>query len=349
MTDLREAGVAPTVEASRSGRNPLLALRGLSVDVTTESGDATVVSEVSFGIPRGGAVGLVGESGSGKTMTVLSILRLMEPVGKITSGVIEFNGADLLAMSNKELNRIRGVDIGMIYQDPMSSLNPALTVGDQIEETLMEHRSIGRRVAKKRARALLDLVGIPDAQRRLRDYPHSLSGGMRQRVMIAIALSCEPQLLIADEPTTALDVTVQARILELLRTLQQELGMALLLVSHDIGVVSEICDTTLIMYAGEIVETGSTGDLLACPKHPYTAALWHAMPHVSSPGGPLLSIPGVIPEPGAMPAGCRFHPRCDYVCAPDCTTSAIELRTKGNRQVRCARAEELSLEGIASQ
>ncbi|GAB3306800.1 ATP-binding cassette domain-containing protein [Epidermidibacterium keratini] len=338
-----------TESPATSARTPsegLLQVEGLSIDFATDHGWANVVNQVSFDIGPGRILGLVGESGSGKTVTSLSILGLIPtPPGRISNGHIWYAGEDLTAISDERLREIRGNEISMIFQEPMTSLNPAFTIGDQIGEAWRVHRGGKRATADKRAAEMLDLVGIPNATRRLRDYPHEFSGGMRQRAMIAMALVCDPKLLIADEPTTALDVTVQAQILELLLRLRDETGTGIIFITHDLGVVAELCDEVAVMYAGQIVETAVGAELFQQPKHPYSEGLLTAMPQLGPRGQRLASIPGRTPEPWAMPDGCRFHPRCGY--AQDrCKTGAIELRQLGDtREARCVRADELDLEG----
>jgi peptide/nickel transport system ATP-binding protein len=295
---------------------PLLRIRDLKTYFVTEhgAGTARAVDGVSFDLYPGETLGVVGESGCGKTVTSLSILRLVpEPPGHIRPGsFIEFDGRNLLALQPKELRAIRGNRIAMIFQEPMTSLNPVLTIGDQVAEAAVVHENLSRSAARARAIDMLRQVGIPDPDQRVDDYPHQLSGGMRQRVMIAMALICHPQILIADEPTTALDVTIQAQILELLGQLQQQLGMAVLLITHDLGVVAGTADRVLVMYAGQVVETASTGDLFAQPLHPYTEGLLASIPRIDRPRDRLHSIPGSVPAATAWPAGCRFHPRCPY-------------------------------------
>jgi oligopeptide/dipeptide ABC transporter ATP-binding protein len=259
-------------------------------------------------------LGIVGESGCGKTVTSLSILRLIpEPPGHIRPGsYIEFEGRNLLTLAPKELRAIRGNRIAMIFQEPMTSLNPVLTIGDQVAEAAIVHQRLSRRAARARAIEMLQQVGIPDPGSRVDDYPHQLSGGMRQRVMIAMALICHPQILIADEPTTALDVTIQAQILELLARLQKQLGMAVLLITHDLGVVAGTANRVVVMYAGQVVETAPTPELFARPEHPYTEGLMASIPRLDRPRDRLHSIPGSVPAATAWPTGCRFHPRCPY-------------------------------------
>jgi oligopeptide/dipeptide ABC transporter ATP-binding protein len=295
---------------------PLLRIRDLKTYFVTEhgAGTARAVDGISFDLYPGETLGVVGESGCGKTVTSLSILRLVpEPPGHIRPGsFIEFDGRNILALPPKELRAIRGNRIAMIFQEPMTSLNPVLTIGDQVAEAAIVHENAPRAAARARAIDMLRQVGIPDPEQRVDDYPHQLSGGMRQRVMIAMALICHPQILIADEPTTALDVTIQAQILELLDRLQQQLGMAVLLITHDLGVVAGTADRVLVMYAGQVVETASTTDLFAEPLHPYTEGLMASIPRIDRPRERLHSIPGSVPAATAWPAGCRFHPRCPY-------------------------------------
>ena len=301
---------------------PLLRVRDLKTYFVTEqgSGTARAVDGVSFAIHSGETLGLVGESGCGKTVTSLSILRLIpEPPGHIRPGsFLEFEGRNLLALEPRELRAIRGNRIAMIFQEPMTSLNPVFTVGDQIAEAAIVHQKLTRRAARARAIEMLRLVGIPDPAERVDHYPHQMSGGMRQRVMIAMALVCRPQLLIADEPTTALDVTIQAQILELLRRLQAELGMAVLLITHDLGLVAGSADRVVVMYAGQVVEQARTAELFARPLHPYTEGLLASVPRLDAPPPParargrLPTIPGQVPAATAWPGGCRFHPRCPY-------------------------------------
>jgi peptide/nickel transport system permease protein len=324
----------------------LLQVSDLSVEFVTDDGEATVVDHVSFEVAPREVIAIVGESGSGKTVSSLAVMRLVaSPPGRITSGSVVFDGRDLLSLSLAELRQIRGDQIAMVFQDPMTSLNPAFTIQTQLVDTIRLHRRVSRPEARARARELLELVGIPDPERRLRDYPHQLSGGMRQRALLALALSCEPRLLIADEPTTALDVTVQAQILDLLRSLQARLGMAVIFVTHDLGVVADLCSRVVVMYAGQVVEEASVHDLFARPRHPYTAGLLAAIPQSGQAGERLASIPGVVPAPSAMPSGCRFHPRCPFA-VPACATTPVELLPAGEgRRSRCIRVDELELPG----
>ena len=337
--------VVPLETAPRALATGLLAVEALRVQFATAKGWLTVVDDVGFSVGPGETVGLVGESGCGKTVSALAIMGLLPQRGaQIASGSVQFAGEELTGLSNREMRRIRGNEISMIFQEPMTSLNPAFTVGNQIAESVRLHRDVSRRAAWQRAIEMLDLVGISDARRRVHDYPHLFSGGMRQRAMIAMALACEPKLLIADEPTTALDVTIQAQVLDLMRSLQERLGMAMLFVTHDLGVVADICDRVVVMYAGQVVEQAPVADLFARPNHPYTAALLASMPQAVALASRLHVIPGEVPSPDRLPAGCRFHPRCEFA-ADRCREAAVPL-TAGpvsDTLVRCVRHEELQL------
>ncbi|OWU86679.1 peptide ABC transporter ATP-binding protein [Oceanicola sp. 22II-s10i] len=288
----------------------MLDVQNLSVDFRVDSGWIRSVSDVSFALPANSTLGIVGESGSGKSVTALSILRLHAARTTRMSGKIMFDGNDLLAMPERRLRDLRGRDIAMIFQDPMHSLNPVLTIGDQIGETLRIHQGLSATEARNRAVELLDMVRIPDAKSRVTEFPHRLSGGMRQRVMIAMAIACRPRLLIADEPTTALDVTVQAQILELLRELRQEIGMSVILISHDLGLVAEFSERVIVMYAGELVEDAPARTVFDTPQHPYSEGLLRAIPSPDEDVSRLYAIPGRIPDPGNRPPGCNFAPRC---------------------------------------
>jgi peptide/nickel transport system permease protein len=343
LTSVREeARKAPKQQPAAEN---LLEVHNLSVEFINEQGALTVVQDVSFDLKQGEILGLVGESGSGKTVTSLAIMRLIpSPPGRIASGSVWFDGKDMLSLSLPELRKMRGNDMAMVFQDPMTSLNPAFTIGDQLVEAIRLHQPLKKDAAKTRAVELLDLVGIPDPQRRMKDYPHQFSGGMRQRALLAVALSCEPKLLIADEPTTALDVTVQAQILDLLRKLQREMGMSVIFVTHDLGVVADLCDRVAVMYAGQIVEQASVSELFAHPQHPYTEGLMGAIPQLAANAGRLDSIPGVVPNAANMPTGCRFHPRCPY--AVDACLEPVSLEPTGDgRLARCIRVTELDLRG----
>lgn len=284
----------------------------LQTSFFSNRGEVKAVDGVSFDLPSGKTLGIVGESGSGKSITSLSIMRLIDNPGKIKGGAITFNGEDLLAKTEAQMRQIRGNEISMIFQEPMTSLNPVFTVGDQIAESYMIHEGLSKKEALKKALGMLELVGIPSPKSRLKAYPFELSGGMRQRVMIAIALACRPQLLIADEPTTALDVTIQAQILRLIKNLQDELGMSMLLITHDLGVVAETCDYVAVMYGGQIVEYSDVRTLFKKPKHPYTVGLLKSLPRHDIDQDELQVIKGMVPKPEDLPAGCRFAPRCPF-------------------------------------
>ena len=292
----------------------LLRVEGLRTFFGTPRGVLRAVDGVDFSLGPGETLGVVGESGSGKSVTALSVMRLVDRPGRVVPGSrIIFEGQDLADLSESEMSRIRGNDISMIFQEPMTSLNPVFTVGDQIAEAVELHEGLGKKDAIARAVEMMRLVGIPSAEKRVNDYPHQMSGGMRQRVMIAMALSSNPKLLIADEPTTALDVTVQAQILELMKDLRERLGMAILLITHDLGVVAEMVDEVAVMYAGRIVERGPVAEVFAEPQHPYTEALLRSIPLVGMRySQPLEAIRGMVPSPLDWPDGCRFAPRCDY-------------------------------------
>jgi len=291
----------------------LLDVEDLHVTFESEQGAVPAVRGASFSLGEGEAAALVGESGSGKSVTALSLLRLLPPTARITSRSLMFSGQNLSAQSEAELRRIRGREIGVVFQEPMSSLNPVFTIGAQIAEVLRLHRSLDRKAADAEVVKLLGRVGIPAPERRSQQFPHELSGGMKQRAMIAIALACQPKLLLADEPTTALDVTIQAQILALLKDLQRELRMAVLLITHDLGVVAHFAENVHVMYAGKIVERATTRELFAAPKHPYTSALLAALPRPGSEGSRLEAIPGRVPVPSRLPAGCAFSARCKFV------------------------------------
>ena len=300
--------------SAADGARPLLEVRNLTTKFFTEDGVSTVVADASFDLRPGEALGLVGESGCGKSMTALSIMRLVPgPTGRITGGQVLLDGKDLLKLDNAGMRRVRGSEIGMIFQDPMTSLNPVLTIGRQIMEPIEIHLHLNQKAARKRAIELLDLVGIPDAPTIVDNYPHQLSGGMRQRVMIAMALSCDPRVLIADEPTTALDVTIQAQILDLIQRLRKELGMAVILITHDLGVVAGIADKINVMYAGHIIESGTVSEIFEHPRHPYTLGLLRSIPRLDQPRlDKLVPIDGLPPDLLDPPPGCPFQPRCPF-------------------------------------
>jgi peptide/nickel transport system ATP-binding protein len=334
----------------------LLDVRDLKVHFPTADGLVRSVDGLSFSLEPGRTLGIVGESGSGKSVTSQAILGLHRGTRARVSGSISFDGVDLLGLSTKELRRLRGNEISMIFQDPLSALHPYFTVGNQIAEAYRVHHSVGKRQALARAAEMLDLVGIPNARRRIDEYPHQFSGGMRQRAMIAMALVNDPRLLIADEPTTALDVTVQAQILELMKKLQREFGSAIIVITHDLGVVADIADDVLVMYAGHAVEQGAVADVFYRPEMPYTWGLLGSMPRVEAPrGGRLAAIPGAPPSMLRPPAGCRFHPRCQYrqlVAGDACRTEPPELvEREAGHLVRChlepAERERIFAERVA--
>jgi peptide/nickel transport system ATP-binding protein len=298
------------------------------------AGPAAAVDDVTFAVHDGETLGLVGESGSGKSVTALSIMRLVEPPGRIAAGRIVFNGRDLLTLPEREMREVRGAGISLVFQEPMSALNPVLTIGDQIVETLIVHGQASGAEARDRVISLLEAVRIPEPAARFREYPHQLSGGMRQRVLIAAALACCPGLLIADEPTTALDVTIQAEILDLLREMKAQFRLSMLLITHDLGVVAETADRVAVMYAGRIVETGDVGAVFHDPQHPYTRGLLASMPG-ARPGSRLQAIDGAVPVLGAFPPGCAFHPRCPERFEPCDREVPGETDLGGSHSVRC--------------
>jgi oligopeptide/dipeptide ABC transporter ATP-binding protein len=320
------------------GDDILLDVRNLRTYFKVMDGTVPAVDGIDFSLGRGQTLGIVGESGSGKSVTALTIMRLLDiPPAEIGEGSeIWFDGREVLSLPDNEMRRIRGNDMAMIFQEPLTSLNPVFTVGDQIAEQVELHMKVKASESRDRAIEMLRLVGIPSPERRAKQYPHELSGGMRQRVMIGMALSCEPKLLIADEPTTALDVTVQAQIMELLKEIQQRTGAALLLITHDLGVIAEMVEHVIVMYAGEIVEQGTVADVLLEPRMPYTMGLIESIPTVEKRGGRLSAIKGVVPSPFHLPPACRFEPRCPYGWEP-CKTAHPELYPAGadGRLSRC--------------
>ncbi len=313
----------------------LLQINDLRVRFYTEAGVVNAVNGISYKLEPGETLGVVGESGCGKSVHALSILRLIQvPPGKIETGEIWFNGVDLLKLTEGEMRKIRGAEIAMVFQDPMTSLNPVFTVGHQINEALTLHQGMTYKDARKKSEDLLTLVGIPAAKQRLGDFPHQFSGGMRQRVMLAMAISCNPKLLIADEPTTALDVTIQAQIVDLVKDLQNELGITIIWISHDLGVIAELATYVNVMYAGYIVERGSVNDVLKHPKHPYTIGLLGSLPRLNeAPGTTLISIPGIPPDLLKIPQGCPFAIRCNrqldqcYAKIPSLTSTENDMHT----------------------
>ncbi len=322
--------------------NPLISVQNLKVRFPSPSGSIFPVDGVSFHIHKGETLGLVGESGSGKSMTSLSILGLLpRPHGKIVEGTILFKGQDLVGRTNEEMMKIRGKSISMIFQEPMTSLNPVYTVGDQIVEEILAHGAMSKREAWDRAVEMLGKVGIPSPEKRVRSYPHSMSGGMRQRVMIAMALALNPELLIADEPTTALDVTIQAQILELLEELKREYTMSVLLITHNLGIVAEAAQRVAVMYAGRILEMARTEDLFASPLHPYTLGLLESIPPLHGEVDRLKAIPGMVPTLDRLASGCKFSDRCQYAEAACRDGEPPLLDVAGGHQVRCRRWDEI--------
>jgi oligopeptide/dipeptide ABC transporter ATP-binding protein len=311
-----------------------LEVRNLQTHFRTATGIVKAVDGVSFEIAAGSSLGIVGESGSGKSVTSLSILRLIEPPGYVAGGQILFKGQDIIGFTEREIRNLRGRDICLVFQDPMAALNPVYTVGAQVAEAIEAHQTVSRREALDRAVELFRLVGIPAPERRVHEYPHRLSGGMRQRVTIAIALANEPDLLILDEPTTALDVTIQAQILDLVRDLRRRINTAVLLISHDIGVVREICDEVIVMYGGRIMERGAVSKVTEDPKHPYTAGLLASIPSAGMKGQRLKAIGGSVPNPLRMPPGCPFRPRCPQAM-PQCATMPALRDCGDGRLVAC--------------
>jgi peptide/nickel transport system ATP-binding protein/oligopeptide transport system ATP-binding protein len=312
----------------------LLEINNLKTYFYTDEGVVKAIDDVSFSIARGETIGIVGESGSGKSQTALSIMRLLESPGKVAGGEILFEGEDLLLKSRKEMRKIRGNDIAMIFQEPMTSLNPVYTIGNQIMENIRLHQKLNRKDARDKALEMLKLVNIPAPEKRIDEYPHQLSGGMKQRVMIAMALSCNPRLLICDEPTTALDVTIQAQILQLINQLKDKINTSIMMITHDLGVVSKVSENVLVMYAGRAMEYGSVNEIFRNPKHPYTEALIKSIPTIGSKQKRLNVIKGMVPNLKNRPEGCLFEPRCQYA-RPVCKSSMPEIVDLDGHQVRC--------------
>ncbi|HZK56209.1 MAG TPA: ABC transporter ATP-binding protein [Desulfosporosinus sp.] len=315
----------------------LLEVKDLRTSFFTYAGEVKAVDGVSFHVDQGEAIGIVGESGCGKSVTVQTVMRLIpEPPGKIVGGSIEFLGKDIVNISEKEMQAIRGKEMGMIFQDPMTSLNPVLTIGLQLTEVLKRHEGLSGKAANKRAVELLNLVGISNPESRLKQFPHQFSGGMRQRVMVAMALTCSPKLLIADEPTTALDVTIQAQILELMRDLKNKINTSIILITHDLGIVADLCSRVFVMYGGKIIEKGNVDDIYYHPQHPYTWGLLKSIPRLdTSEKGKLVPIPGTPPDLLNPPTGCRFAPRCEH-CMQICIEQMPEYTTiNDGHQVAC--------------
>jgi peptide/nickel transport system ATP-binding protein len=329
-----------------TGDAPILEVEGLQTEFLSERGTVKAVNDVSFEIDRGETFGIVGESGAGKSVTALSVMGLVDSPGRITDGEVRYKGEDLLAMPEEKLRSLRGEEIAMIFQDPMTALNPAYQVGEQIMDVVLEHREVTREQARERTIDLLEDVGIPDPESRVDDYPHQFSGGMRQRALIAMALACDPDLLIADEPTTALDVTIQAQILDLLEELQEKYNTAILLITHNMGVVAEICDRVAIMYAGKKIEEAPIEDVFESPRHPYTVGLFKSIPRIDDPRVSLDTIPGSMPDLVETPRGCSFHPRCEHATEA-CTEAVPPLETvdeRSNHTSACIRVDEIDFE-----
>ena len=332
----------------------LLDVRNLQTHFKVMDGVVPAVDGISFSLPRGQTIGIVGESGSGKSVTAMTIMRLLDiPPAEIGAGSeVWFDGREVLSLPDGEMRKIRGNEMAMIFQEPLTSLNPVFTVGDQIAEQVKLHKKVSQKEARDRAVEMLRLVGIPTPERRAKQYPHELSGGMRQRVMIGMALSCEPKLLIADEPTTALDVTVQAQILELLKAIQERTDAALMLITHDLGVVAEMVDNVVVMYAGQIVEQGTVEEVLLEPRMPYTMGLLESIPTVDKRGGRLSAIKGAVPSPFHLPPACRFEPRCPYTlgtpAGPWCPSSTRSARPASDRAATCTSRPRPSASGRPS-
>lgn len=344
MASLPAAGEPHAVNGSEA----VLQVRDLVVEFDTEFGTAVVVDGVDLTLQRGMTLGLVGESGSGKSVTAMSIMGLIgRTTGRIREGTIMLDGVDIRSLSREQLAQVCGRDISMIFQEPSRSLDPSFKVGSQIAEVARRHLDLSRKMAWERAIEMLDRVGIPNAGARAHEYPHMFSGGMCQRVMLAMALVASPKVLIADEPTTALDVTVQAQVLDLIVELQRDLGLAVMFITHDLAVVAELCDRVAVMYAGQIVEEASIGALLASPRHPYTEGLFGSLPQAQERGNRLTSIAGIVPPPFAWPTGCRFSPRCRYALeACTETNPPLEVVDSDGHQSRCIRTDELELRGV---
>ena len=320
----------------------LLSVNNLRVVFGSGSIELPAVDDASFDVAEGEVLGIVGESGSGKSVTALSIMGLLpKPPARVAAGSVKFQGHELIGLGEREMRRIRGPGIGMIFQEPMTSLNPVFPIGDQLMETVRVHERVGKAAQRERAIAMLSKVGIAEPERRLHDYPHQLSGGMRQRVMIAMALACNPKLLIADEPTTALDVTIQQQILELLLDLREELGMAIMIITHNMGVVAEMADRVIVMYAGRIVERAPVTELFERPAHPYTRGLLESIPTLTDERDRLKTIPGTLPNPATLPPGCRFEPRCQWRVAACAAAVPPLMPLREGHESACIRQREL--------
>lgn len=328
---------------------PILEVENLTTHFETERGTVKAVDGVSFDLDRGETVGIVGESGSGKSVTAMTIMGLIDDAGNVKRGSVKYEGEELLDKSEKEMRSIRGNEIAMVFQDPMTSLNPTYTVGQQIDRVIRTHQDVSKSQAREKTIKLMEQVGIPEPHSRVENYPHQFSGGMRQRALIAMAISCEPDILIADEPTTALDVTIEAQIFDLLDDLQDQYGMSLVLITHDLGVVAGTCDRVNVMYAGRIVEKANNDDLFTEPRHPYTRGLLRSIPELRSESSKLTPIEGDVPNPAALPSGCSFHPRCPHAI-PECQEYDPELReVVPEQEVACIRAEGYGTSMVPSQ
>ncbi len=333
----RDDITSSTGRAANAAEAPvLLEVKGLTTHFVMKRGIVSAVRDVSFTVREGEVLAIVGESGSGKSVAALSVLRLLQPPGRVVAGEVRYKGQDLLALSSREMRDVRGNHVSMIFQEPMTSLNPVFTIEDQLTESIRTHMKLDKKGARQRAIDMLRLVGIPSPEKRITDYPHQMSGGMRQRVMTAMALACDPGLLIADEPTTALDVTIQAQILALLSSLRDKIGMAVVLITHDLGVVAETADRVVVMYCGQVVEEATATDLFEHPLHPYTLGLLASIPGMEETENdePLYMIRGMVPNPLNLPKGCAFAPRCDRRM-DRCTREMPELTRDGGHRVRC--------------
>ena len=326
------------MNANKKG-TPFIEVKNLTVHYTSEGKVIHAVNNVSFSLEKGETLGLVGETGAGKTTIAKSILRILpEPPAQVDGGEILLEGKNILALSNDDMRKIRGRKISMIFQDPMTALNPVMRIGNQIAEGIALHEKVSGKAEEEKAKKMLEMVGIPGS--RYRDYPHQFSGGMKQRVVIAMALACSPDLLLADEPTTALDVTIQAQVLDIIKNLQQELNTAMIMITHDLGIVAEVCDNVAVVYAGEVVEYGSREEIFDHPWHPYTVGLFGSLPDINSDVERLSPIAGMPPDPSNLPEGCAFAPRCPYAAA-ECRKAAVELKSLGGTHIcRCIRQME---------